>query len=344
LEALVAKKKKVVIGAADAASMTLLERLQKRYGPESVMFGKGAGTAHVDVEVVSTGSLGLDMALGVGGFPFGRIVEVYGPEASGKTTLCLHVIAQAQELGATCAVVDAEHALDLNYAENLGVDPAKLLLSQPDSGEHALELVDGMIEEGVRVIVIDSVAALTPQAELDGEMGDSHVGLQARLMGQALRKIRGKARRAGALVIFVNQLRMKIGVMFGSPETTTGGRALRFYASVRIDLRKIATLKKGDEKYGNRTRLKVVKNKLAPPFQEVELDCIWGLGFDISAQLVDIGTELGVLEKSGNWFSFDGERIGNGRPNAIDAIRADPEMREDIRLLVVEEISNARHQ
>ncbi len=277
--------------------------------------------------VVPTGSLGLDIALGLGGLPRGRIVEVYGPESSGKTTLALHVVAQAQRGGGICAFVDAEHALDVGYARKLGVRTDDLLVSQPDCGEQALEITEMLVRSGaVDVIVVDSVAALTPRAELEGEMGDAHVGLQARLMSQALRKLTGTISKSNTLVIFINQIRMKIGVMFGNPETTTGGNALKFYASCRLDIRRVGALKDGEQVVGNRTRVKVVKNKMAPPFREVEFDILYGEGISHEGDLVDLGAECGVVEKSGAWFGFEGDRIGQGRENAKQYLRDHPEV------------------
>jgi recombination protein RecA len=301
-------------------------------------FGKGAimrlGTsAPQEVKVISTGSLGLDIALGSGGLPRGRVVEVYGPESSGKTTLALHVIAQAQMLGGICAFIDAEHALDVQYAKRLGVKTDDLLVSQPDCGEQALEIADMLVRSGaISVIVIDSVAALTPRAELEGEMGDSHMGLQARLMSQALRKLTATISKSETLVIFINQMRMKIGVMFGSPETTTGGQALKFYASVRLDIRRIGAIKQGEQVMGNRTRVKVVKNKLAPPFREVEFDIMYGEGISLEGDLLDLAAAHDVVEKSGAWFSFGGERIGQGRENAKQFLKENPQLAERIRL------------
>lgn len=290
-------------------------------------------------DVVSTGSLGLDEALGVGGFPMGRVVEVYGPESSGKTTLALHTLANAQRAGHLCGFIDAEHALDMTYAETLGVDPQTLLLSQPDTGEQGLNAVKAMLAAGVRVIVVDSVAALTPKKEIEGDVGDTHVGLQARMMGQALRMIAGATKKSGSLVMFINQLRMKIGVMFGSPETTTGGHALKFYSSVRVDVRNKGKIKLDGTLYGQRCRLRVVKNKVAPPFQEVELDLIWGRGFDMAAQILDIGTELGVIAKSGSHYSFGGEKIANGRAKAVEVLRAQPELLQTLEEVVREEMN-----
>jgi len=291
-------------------------------------FGKGAimrmGDASVvrDLEVVSTGSLGLDLALGVGGLPRGRVMEIYGPESSGKTTLTLEVIACTQRGGGTAAFIDAEHALDPQYAEKIGVDVDELLVSQPDTGEQALEIADMIVRSGaVDVVVIDSVAALTPKAELEGEMGDSHVGLQARLMSQALRKLTANIKRSNTLVIFINQIRMKIGVMFGSPETTTGGNALKFYSSVRLDIRRIGAIKKRDEVIGNQTRIKVVKNKVAPPFKQVEFDILYGEGISREGELIDLGVKHDVVEKSGAWYSYNGERIGQGRDNVREFLK-----------------------
>jgi recombination protein RecA len=285
----------------------------------------GEGIAPPEVQVVPTGSLGLDIALGVGGLPRGRICEVYGPESSGKTTLALHTVAQAQRAGGICAFVDAEHALDVGYARKLGVRTDDLLVSQPDCGEQALEITEMLVRSvAVDVIVVDSVAALTPRAELEGDMGDSHVGLHARLMSQALRKLTGTIAKSNTLVIFINQMRMKIGVMFGTPETTTGGNALKFYASVRLDIRRVGALKDGEKVVGNRTRVKVVKNKMAPPFREVEFDILYGEGISREGDLVDLGSECAAVEKSGAWFSFEGERIGQGRDNAIKYLREHP--------------------
>jgi recombination protein RecA len=296
-------------------------KLRKRLGPEAVSTA-ASGSGYTG-NVVSTGALGLDDALGIGGLPMGRVVEVYGPEASGKTTLTLHVIANAQAAGYACGFVDAEHALDMSYAEALGVDPTTLLLSQPDTGEAGLNMVDAMIDEGVRAIVVDSVSALTPKAELEGQVGDRHVGLQARMMGQALRKITGKARRHDVLIVFINQLRMKIGVSFGSPETTSGGRALKFFASVRIDVRNIGKIKKSGQLYGHRCRLKTSKNKLAPPFRQVEVDLVWGRGFEMAGQLLDAGLDLGIVDKKGSWLMFAGSNLGHGRASAIELISTD---------------------
>ncbi len=295
-------------------------------------FGKGAimrlgGEQVVEVETISTGSLGLDVALGVGGLPKGRIVEIYGPESSGKTTLTLHAIAEAQKLGGVCAFIDAEHALDPVYARKLGVNLDDLLVSQPDNGEQALEIADTMVRSGaINVVVIDSVAALTPKAEIEGEMGESRPGLQARLMSQALRKLTGSISRTNTLVIFINQIRMKIGVTYGSPETTTGGNALKFYASVRLDIRRTSTLKDRDEPIGNQVRVKVVKNKVAPPFKQVEFDIMFGEGISKMGELIDLGVKAGVVEKSGAWFSYDSQRLGQGRENSKTFLKENPEI------------------
>jgi len=295
-------------------------------------FGKGAimrlgGEQAVEVETISTGSLGLDIALGVGGLPKGRIIEIYGPESSGKTTLTLHAIAEAQKLGGVCAFIDAEHALDPVYARKLGVNLDDLLVSQPDNGEQALEIADTMVRSGaINVVVIDSVAALTPKAEIEGEMGESRPGLQARLMSQALRKLTGSINRTNTLVIFINQIRMKIGVTYGSPETTTGGNALKFYASVRLDIRRTSTLKDRDEPIGNQVRVKVVKNKVAPPFKQVEFDIMFGEGISKMGELIDLGVKAGVVEKSGAWFSYDSQRLGQGRENSKTFLKENPEI------------------
>ncbi len=303
------ENKKKALGAA-------LTQIEKQFGKGSVM-RMGDVAAARDIDVVSTGSLGLDIALGCGGLPRGRVVEIYGPESSGKTTLTLQVIAEMQKLGGTAAFVDAEHALDPGYAEKIGVNVDDLLVSQPDTGEQALEITDMLVRSGaVDVVVIDSVAALTPKAEIEGEMGDSHMGLQARLMSQALRKLTANIKRANTLVIFINQIRMKIGVMFGSPETTTGGNALKFYASVRLDIRRIGSIKKGDEVIGNETRVKVVKNKVAPPFKEAEFEILYGEGISFFGELVDLGVKYGFLQKAGSWYSYGGDKIGQGKDNA----------------------------
>lgn len=309
-----------------AAALTQIER----------QFGKGAvmrmgDAAAVKAESISTGSIGLDVALGIGGLPKGRVVEIYGPESSGKTTLTLQVIAESQKLGGTAAFIDAEHALDPLYAEKLGVDVAELLVSQPDTGEQALEITDMLVRSSsVDVIVIDSVAALTPKAEIEGDMGDSHMGLQARLMSQALRKLTANIKRSNTMVIFINQIRMKIGVMFGSPETTTGGNALKFYASVRLDIRRIGAIKKGDEIVGNDTRVKVVKNKMAPPFKQAEFEILYGEGISWLGELLDLGVKNGIVNKAGAWYSCDGERIGQGKENSKNYLREHPEMAQGI--------------
>ena len=308
--------------ALDAA----LSQIERAFGKGSIM-KLGARENTVETEVVSTGSLGLDIALGIGGLPRGRIIEIYGPESSGKTTLALHAIAQAQKAGGTCAFVDAEHALDPAYARKLGVNIDDLLISQPDAGEQALEIADTLVRSGaVDVLVVDSVAALVPRAELEGEMGDSHVGLHARLMSQALRKLTGSISKSNCLVIFINQIRLKIGVMFGNPETTTGGNALKFYASVRLDIRRIGSIKDRETVVGNQTRVKVVKNKMAPPFRVVEFDIMYGEGVSKVGELLDLGIQAGVVEKSGAWFSYDGTRIGQGRENAKNYLRNNPDM------------------
>jgi len=303
-----------------------LSQIERAFGKGSVMkLGSQEGVA--ETEVISTGSLGLDIALGIGGLPKGRIIEIYGPESSGKTTLALHAIAQAQKNGGTCAFVDAEHALDPSYARKLGVNIDELLISQPDAGEQALEIADTLVRSGaVDVLVVDSVAALVPRAELEGEMGDSHVGLHARLMSQALRKLTGSISRSKCMVIFINQIRLKIGVMFGNPETTTGGNALKFYASVRLDIRRIGSIKERDTVVGNQTRVKVVKNKMAPPFRVVEFDIMYGEGVSKVGELIDLGAQAGVVEKSGAWFSYDGTRIGQGRENAKQYLRENPDI------------------
>jgi recombination protein RecA len=307
--------------ALDAA----LSQIERAFGKGSIM-RLGKNQKAVEIETVSTGSLGLDIALGVGGLPRGRVVEIYGPESSGKTTLTLHVIAEAQKAGGVCAFVDAEHALDPVYARKLGVHLDDLLISQPDTGEQALEITDTLVRSGaVDVLVVDSVAALTPRAEIEGEMGDVQPGLQARLMSQALRKLTASISRSNTLVIFINQIRMKIGVMYGSPETTTGGNALKFYASVRLDIRRIGAIKDRDEVTGNQTRVKVVKNKVAPPFKQVEFDIMYGEGISKVGELVDLGVKAGVVEKSGAWFSFDSQRLGQGRENAKSFLKANPE-------------------
>jgi len=325
--------------AVDLAVATI----EKEYGKGSIMRLKEGTTMNDAVQVIPSGSIGLDIALGVGGYPRGRIIEIYGPESSGKTTLALHAIAQVQNAGGVAAFIDAEHALDPTYARKLGVKTDELLVSQPDYGEQALEIADMLVRSGaVEIIVIDSVAALVPKAEIEGDMGDSHVGLQARLMSQALRKLTSTVARSNCLLVFINQIRMKIGVMFGSPETTTGGNALKFYASVRLDIRRIGAIKeaavasgKDPAVVGNRTRVKVVKNKMAPPFREVEFDILYGQGISRSGDLVDIGSELGIIEKSGAWFSFAGERIGQGRENAKTYLEQHPDAMAKVEALVL---------
>jgi recombination protein RecA len=307
-----------------------LGQIEKQFGKGSVMRLGDAGPIK-DIDVISTGSLGLDIALGVGGLPKGRVVEIYGPEASGKTTMTLQVIAECQRAGGTAAFVDAEHALDPQYAENVGVDIENLLVSQPDTGEQALEITDLLVRSGaVDVVVIDSVAALTPKAEIEGEMGDHHVGLQARLMSQALRKLTGNIKRSNTMVVFINQIRMKIGVMFGNPETTSGGNALKFYSSVRLDIRRIGALKRGDEVIGNQTRVKVVKNKVAPPFKQTEFEILYGLGVSREGEIIDLGVKQGIVAKSGSWYSYGADRIGQGKDNAREYLLANPEVAREI--------------
>jgi recombination protein RecA len=306
-----------------------VSQIERAFGKGSIM--KLGQKEHVEVDVISTGSLGLDVALGIGGVPRGRIIEVYGPESSGKTTLALHIIAEAQKKGGACAFIDAEHALDPGYARKLGVNLGELLISQPDAGEQALEICDTLVRSGaVDVVVVDSVAALVPRAELEGEMGDTHVGLHARLMSQALRKLTGSVSKSKTIVIFINQIRMKIGVMFGNPETTTGGNALKFYASVRMEIRRVGAIKDRDEVVGNQTRVKVVKNKLAPPFKVVDFDIMYGEGVSKMGELIDLGLKAGVVEKSGAWFSYNSTRIGQGRENAKTYLREHPEMAAEI--------------
>jgi recombination protein RecA len=316
--------------ALDAA----LSQIERNFGKGSIM-RLGKNSKSMDVETVSTGSLGLDIALGIGGLPRGRVVEIYGPESSGKTTLALHCLAEAQKKGGICAFIDAEHALDPIYARKLGVNVDDLLISQPDAGEQALEIADTLVRSGaVDVLVIDSVAALVPRAELEGEMGDSQPGLQARLMSQALRKLTASINRSNTMVIFINQIRMKIGVMYGSPETTTGGHALKFYASVRLDIRRIGAIKERDEVVGNQTRVKVVKNKLAPPFKQVEFDIMYGEGVSKNGELIDLGVKAGVVEKSGAWFSYDSQRIGQGRENAKLFLKDNPDIAAKIEIAI----------
>jgi len=307
-----------------------LSQIEKQFGKGSIM-RMGDGNIAPDLEVVSTGSLGLDLALGVGGLPRGRVVEIYGPESSGKTTLTLQVIAEMQKLGGVAAFIDAEHALDPQYAHKLGVNVSDLLISQPDTGEQALEIADMLVRSGsVDVVVVDSVAALTPKAEIEGEMGDSHMGLQARLMSQALRKLTGNIKRTNTLVIFINQIRMKIGVMFGNPETTTGGNALKFYASVRLDIRRTGAIKKGDEVIGSETRVKVVKNKVAPPFKQAEFDILYGEGISREGEIIEMGVNLKFIEKSGAWYSYKGEKIGQGKDNSREYLKEHPEVAQEI--------------
>ena len=327
-----------LVGREDADKQRALEaaltQIDRAFGKGSVMKLGDKGKI-VEIESISTGSLGLDLALGIGGLPKGRVVEIYGPESSGKTTLALHVVAEVQKRGGTAAFIDAEHALDPSYAHKLGVNLDDLLVSQPDTGEQALEITDTLVRSGaVDVIVIDSVAALTPKAEIEGEMGDSLPGLQARLMSQALRKLTGSISKSGTLVIFINQIRMKIGVMYGSPETTTGGNALKFYASVRLDIRRIGSVKLRDEIVGNNVRVKVVKNKVAPPFREVEFDIMYGLGISKLGEIIDLGVKAGVVEKSGSWFSFNSQRIGQGRDNVREFLKANPDMAAEIERAV----------
>ena len=314
----------------DKALDAALSQIEKAFGKGSIM-RMGQDNAHVDIEGIPTGSLGLDMALGIGGLPRGRIVEIYGPESSGKTTLALSVIAQAQKKGGTCAFIDAEHALDPSYAKKIGVDLENLLISQPDAGEQALEIADTLVRSGaIDVLVVDSVAALVPKAELEGEMGDSHMGLQARLMSQALRKLTSTIARSNTLVIFINQIRMKIGVMFGNPETTTGGNALKFYASVRIDIRSIGKIKDKEDIIGSQTRVKIVKNKVAPPFKVVDFDIMYGEGISKTGEIVDLGVKADVIEKSGAWFAYNGDKIGQGRENAKTFLKEHPDIALEI--------------
>lgn len=322
----------------DKALSAALDQIQKQFGKGAIM-KLGDDSARTNIEAISTGSISLDLATGVGGLPKGRIIEIFGPESSGKTTLTLHCIAEAQKCGGKAAFIDAEHALDPIYARNLGVDIDELLVSQPDTGEQALEICELLARSGaLDIIVIDSVAALVPKAEIQGEMGDSHVGLQARLMSQALRKIAGAVNKSNTCVIFINQLREKIGVMFGNPETTTGGRALKFYASMRLDVRRVETIKKGEEMLGNRTRVKVVKNKVAPPFKKAEFDIMYGTGISLSGDVLDTAVELKIVDKAGSWYSYNGERIGQGRENVKDFLENNSAMLEEIRLKVLDTI------
>ena len=323
----------------DKAVNLAIGTIEKQFGKGSIMRLGDNKSLNEGIQVVPTGSLGLDIMLGIGGLPRGRVVEIYGPESSGKTTLALHVVASAQKQGGVCAFIDAEHALDVSYARKLGVATDDLLVSQPDYGEQALEIADMLVNSGaISVIVVDSVAALTPRAELEGEMGDSHMGLQARLMSQALRKLTATISKSETMVVFINQLRMKIGVMFGSPETTTGGNALKFYASVRLDIRRIGAIKQGDQMLGNRTRVKVVKNKLAPPFREVEFDIMYGEGISAQGDVLDLGVAHGVVDKSGAWYSYQGERIGQGRENAKTFLKEQTEIMERIRQGVLQKV------
>jgi len=311
-----------------------MSQIDRAFGKGSVM--KLGQQEKLDIEAIPTGSLGLDIGLGIGGLPKGRVIEIYGPESSGKTTLALHVVAEAQKKGGTCAFVDAEHALDPVYAKKLGVDVDELLISQPDTGEQSLEITDTLVRSGaVDVLVVDSVAALVPQAELEGEMGDTHVGLQARLMSQALRKLTGSISRSNCMVIFINQIRMKIGVMFGSPETTSGGNALKFYASVRLDIRRIGQIKSKDEIVGNQTRVKVVKNKVAPPFKVIEFDIMYGEGISKTGEILDLGVKAEIVEKSGSWYSYDSQRIGQGREQAKTFLKENPEMAQEIETRIL---------
>ena len=330
---------KTMVNAEKAKALAAaLAQIEKQFGKGSIM-RLGEGEVAEDLQVVSTGSLGLDIALGVGGLPRGRVVEIYGPESSGKTTLTLQVIAQMQKLGGVCAFIDAEHALDSQYAQKLGVDLQDLLISQPDTGEQALEIADALVRSGsVDLIVIDSVAALTPKAEIEGEMGDSLPGLQARLMSQALRKLTGTIKRTNCLVIFINQIRMKIGVMFGNPETTTGGNALKFYASVRLDIRRIGSIKKGEEVIGSETKVKVVKNKVAPPFKQAEFDILYGEGISREGEIIDLGVAAKIVDKSGAWYAYKGEKIGQGKDNAREFLRENPDVALEIENAVRTEL------
>ena len=315
-----------------------LGQIEKQFGKGSVM-RLGDGGVVRDIESISTGSIGLDVALGIGGLPRGRVIEIYGPEASGKTTLTLQVVAEAQKIGGTAAFVDAEHALDPNYAEKLGVNVDELLVSQPDTGEQALEITDMLVRSGaVDIIVIDSVAALTPKAEIEGEMGDSHMGLQARLMSQALRKLTANINRSNTMVVFINQIRMKIGVMFGSPETTTGGNALKFYSSVRLDIRRIGAIKKGDEVIGNQTRVKVVKNKVSPPFKMAEFEILYGHGISREGEIIDLGVQHGIVDKAGSWYSYGEDRIGQGKENVREFLKQNPKISEEIEARIRAEL------
>ena len=330
--------------AKEKALNQALEQIQKQYGKGAIMKLGDAGPVN-NLDVISTGSISLDIATGVGGYPKGRIIEIYGPESSGKTTLTLHAIAEAQKKGGQAAFIDAEHALDPVYARNLGVNVDDLLVSQPDTGEQALEICEILARSGaLDIIVIDSVAALVPKAEIQGEMGDSHVGLQARLMSQALRKIAGAVNKSNTCVIFINQLREKIGIMFGNPETTTGGRALKFYASMRLDVRRVETIKKGEEMLGNRTRVKIVKNKVAPPFKKSEFDIMYGTGISLSGDILDTAVELGMIDKAGSWYSYNGERIGQGRENVKLYLEDHKDVLEEIRIKVMDHFKALRDE
>jgi len=337
------KQSKAAAAERSKALAAALSQIDKQFGKGSVM-RYGDNQVEHNIQVVSTGSLGLDIALGVGGLPRGRVVEIYGPESSGKTTLTLQVIAEMQKIGGTCAFIDAEHALDVQYASKLGVNLSDLLISQPDTGEQALEITDALVRSGsVDLIVIDSVAALVPKAEIEGDMGDSLPGLQARLMSQALRKLTANIKRANCMVIFINQIRMKIGVMFGNPETTTGGNALKFYSSVRLDIRRIGSIKKGDEIVGNETRVKVVKNKVAPPFKQAEFDIMYGAGISREGEIIDLGVQAGIVDKAGAWFSYSGTRIGQGKDNVREYLKEHPDMAFEIENKVREQLGVAAH-
>jgi len=331
-------QKKEPLGSRERALEVALTQIEKQYGKGAIMRLGGDGVVP-DVEVIPTGSISLDAALGVGGLPRGRVVEIYGPESSGKTTLAIHAVAQAQRLGGVCAFVDAEHALDIQYAKKLGVNIEDLLVSQPDSGEQALEITEILVRSGgVDVVVVDSVAALVPKAEIEGEMGDAHVGVQARLMSQALRKLTSAISKSKTCVIFINQIRMKIGVMWGSPETTSGGNALKFYASMRLDIRRIGALKEGNDVLGNRTRVKVVKNKLAPPFKEAEFDILYGTGISREGDVLDRAVDLSLIDKAGAWYSYEGERLGQGRSNVVSFLKDNPEMLSAVESQVREKL------
>ena len=337
------KQSKAAAAERSKALAAALSQIDKQFGKGSIM-RYGDNQVEHDIQVVSTGSLGLDIALGVGGLPRGRVIEIYGPESSGKTTLTLQVIAEMQKIGGTCAFIDAEHALDVQYASKLGVKLTDLLISQPDTGEQALEITDALVRSGsVDLIVIDSVAALVPKAEIEGDMGDSLPGLQARLMSQALRKLTANIKRANCMVIFINQIRMKIGVMFGNPETTTGGNALKLYSSVRLDIRRIGSIKKGDEVVGNETRVKVVKNKVSPPFKQAEFDIMYGAGISREGEIIDLGVQAGIVDKAGAWFSYEGTRIGQGKDNVREYLKEHPDMAFEIENRVREKLGVAAH-